>query len=88
MDLSLVHNDPSRTLLTTSSGPKYEIDTPKDLPGAPTTILRIDSEVSAGYVGTKVGSVESRGPQETRLQLCCNNLELVLHPHLATELEK
>ena len=90
MELSLVHNDPSRTLLVTSDTPLYEITTPKSSPGSPITIVRIEGEVSTGHVGTEVGRVEHHGSRGMRLYLCSSypSLELTLCPYEATELEK
>ncbi|KAF8061804.1 hypothetical protein FPV67DRAFT_1564020 [Lyophyllum atratum] len=64
----------------TEHGPLYEIDTSKTSSVHTTTIVRVESEVSTGLVGTVVGRVEFSPAQETRLQLCITNVELVLHP--------
>lgn len=84
MELSLVHNDPSRTFLVAQDGPKYEIATPKDISGTTTTIVRIEGEVSIGRVETEIGRVEHHDAYGTRLQLCSTNMELVLHPYDAS----
>ncbi|KAG5650170.1 hypothetical protein H0H81_000455 [Sphagnurus paluster] len=42
MDLCLVNNDPSNTLLVAEDGPRYEIDTDK---AKTTTIVRIEGEL-------------------------------------------
>ncbi|GLB35646.1 hypothetical protein LshimejAT787_0212110 [Lyophyllum shimeji] len=45
MDLTLVNNDPSNTLLVAEDGPRYEIDTPRDTDTPTTTIVRIEGEM-------------------------------------------
>lgn len=81
MDLCLVSNDPSRTLLIAEDGPRYEISTPESSRAvATTTIVRIESEISTGHVGTEIGRVEHHESRGTRLQLCITNLALVLQP--------
>lgn len=69
MELCLVHNDPLRTPLVAAGTRVYEITTPKDPPRSPTTIIRIESEVSTGHIGTEIGRIEYRGSQETILRL-------------------
>lgn len=89
MDLCLVSNDPSQTLLIAADGPRYEISTPETSPVAKTKIVRIEGEVSTGHVGTEVGRVEQHESWGTRLQLCITNLALVLRPFdHAADLEK
>jgi hypothetical protein len=65
-----VHNDPSRTLLITSGAQMYQIATPKFPPGSPTTIVRIEGEVSTGMIGTEIGRIEHLDSQEGKLRLC------------------
>jgi hypothetical protein len=94
MELSLVHNDPSNTLLIAMSGIQmYQIATPKSPPGSPTTIVRIEGEVSTGILGTEIGRIEHHDSQEGKLRLCLSSsspgLELSLPcPSKATGPEK
>lgn len=89
MELILVNNDPSRTLLVTAEGLQYEINTPRDRTDAMTTIIRSDSVLSTGHLKTEIGKVE-RKSQGTRLQLChgTTNHELLLYPLETPDIEK
>ncbi|KAF9463422.1 hypothetical protein BDZ94DRAFT_610254 [Collybia nuda] len=84
MELSLINNDSSHTLLVAQDGPKYKITTPQDVLGVSTTITRIEGELSTGLVGTEIGKVEHSAPRGTRLLLCTTNMELVLYPYDAS----
>ena len=87
-----MYNDPLHTPLVASGIQLYEIATPKDPPESPTTIVRIESEVSTGHVGTEIGRIEHHDLEETRLRLSssssCMELRLSRHPDETTGLEK
>jgi hypothetical protein len=85
MELCLVHNDPLRTPLVAAGARIYEITTPKDPPRSPTTIIRIESEVSTGHIGTEIGKIEYRGSQTIlRLSSCSSYQTLTVELSLCS----
>ncbi|KAF8888275.1 hypothetical protein BD779DRAFT_463331 [Infundibulicybe gibba] len=82
MELCLVHNDPTQTLLITPEGtPLYGIQTPRDSAAATTTVRRLGHEAGSGLVSTEVGRIDFCGSSGTKLLLCNTNHELTLGPY-------
>jgi len=82
MELCLVNNDPTKTLLVSSDGkPLYNIQTPSGPSAATTTVRRL--QASTGKVEYEVGQVEYHASHGTKLSLChgTENLQLVLYPN-------
>lgn len=81
MELCLRDNDPTRTLLITTSGEEmYKIETPP-LNGGTTKVHRFNRNGSVGRVSTEVGKIEPLQPSGgTRLLLCAEDMQIMFHP--------
>jgi hypothetical protein len=81
MELYLMNNDPTRTLLIPQDGgPQYSIETPRSLRGNITVVRRLDREASIGHVQSEIGRIEHHESDGAKLSLCAQGVALAMQP--------
>lgn len=88
MELCLLDNDPTRTLLITPAGEElYKVETPP-WNGGTTTVRKFMRNAGVGRVSSEVGKIEPLKPNGGKLFLCSENMQIAVKPPIGMQMDK